>query len=143
MSLLFPGAEQYQFVAADPPWKHQNYGMKKHGAAKAHYTEMKLGSLCSLPISRMVAKDSLLGLWCLGTKEAEGAHIKVAKAWGFELRTRLLTWVKCYRRCTDCKRILSLERTRRDSNPQPSAIFQSRHIQLVFTAVSGSPSNKN
>jgi N6-adenosine-specific RNA methylase IME4 len=93
----------YQFVSADPPWKMNNYGLAKHGAARSHYDLMTLDQLKAVELQPLLAKNCLLGLWSLGTKEAEGAHHELAAAWGFRLTTRLLVWIKANRKCTGCK----------------------------------------
>lgn len=93
----------YQFVTADPPWKMNNYGLAKHGAARSHYPLMSVKQLCEIEVQQVADENCLLGLWCLGTKEAEGAAKEVAKAWGFRLTTRLITWVKINRKCTGCQ----------------------------------------
>jgi N6-adenosine-specific RNA methylase IME4 len=94
----FPGMPHlgtYRIVLADPPWSHENYGQAKHGAAKAIYDEMPLEALAEMPVGDLAHPDgALLFLWCTGPQAAEGAHLALARAWGFELRARAFVWVK-------------------------------------------------
>jgi N6-adenosine-specific RNA methylase IME4 len=90
-------------VIADVPWRHENYGAKGHGAAKAHYEEVPREDLERMPVASLCHPDgALLALWCTGPQAADGAHVRLARAWGFELRTRLFAWVKCQRSCGAC-----------------------------------------
>lgn len=94
---------RYRIVVADTPWGYDNYGCKDHGAAKAHYSEMTTADIASMPVGSLAHPEgALLAFWCTGPKEAEGAHVEVAKGWGFELKTRLFTWAKCNDRCVEC-----------------------------------------
>ena len=93
----------YRVAYADPPWRYANYGMAKHGAAKAHYDEMSTAELCSMRVQEIMdPRGSLLAIWTTGPKAAEGHHIELAQAWGYRLVTKLMTWVKCQRACTGC-----------------------------------------
>lgn len=89
-------------IYADPPWEFQNYGMKKHGAQRAHYPGMTVAELCALPVSRIAARNSMCFMWSTGPKEAEGAHVEVLRAWGFRPVTAPFTWVKVYPTCRGC-----------------------------------------
>jgi hypothetical protein len=40
---------------------------------------------------------------CSRRQEADGVHRTLASAWGFTLRTRLLTWAKVYPKCASCE----------------------------------------
>jgi hypothetical protein len=39
---LFPEAECFRTILCDPPWRYDNFGQAKHGAARAHYSTMTL-----------------------------------------------------------------------------------------------------
>lgn len=98
-----PHLGTYRIVLADPPWSHNNYGQAKHGAAKAIYDEMPIEALEEMPVGELAHPDgALLFLWCTGPQAAEGAHLRLARAWGFELRTRVFAWVKVVGRCAAC-----------------------------------------
>ena len=103
-SFAGPAFERYRLIYADPPWKHNNYGQAKHGAAKAHYPEMSVEQLGAMPV-RDVAHDAgaVLAMWCTGAQGADGAHCQLTEAWGFSCRTSLMTWVKCQRACSNCE----------------------------------------
>lgn len=103
---LLPGMPHfgvYRHILADPPWPHDNFGQAKHGAAKSAYDEMPLASLCEMPVGELADGESaLLFLWSTACQEADGAHLEVARAWGFRLVTRLLSWVKVAEKCAAC-----------------------------------------
>lgn len=104
---LFPGIAhlgQYRIVLADPPWAHENYGQAKHGAAKSNYPEVALADLCRMPVADLChPAGALLFLWCTGPQAAQGAHVELARAWGFTLRARPFAWVKTTRSCGACE----------------------------------------
>lgn len=106
MTLLFKGQAHvgtFRVILADPPWQHAQYSQAGHGAAKAHYSEMPLSSIEAMPVGELAHPDgAMLFLWCTGPQAAEGAHERVAKAWGFRLTTRAFAWVKVNRACADC-----------------------------------------
>lgn len=94
---------RYSIISADPPWEHDNFGQAKHGAAKANYEEMPLEDLCRMPVGDLAHPDgALLFLWCTGPQAADGAHLELARAWGFRLTTRAFAWVKTNRACAAC-----------------------------------------
>lgn len=98
-----PHLRTFRVIAADNPWGYDNYGAKDHGAAKAHYEEMTTADIATMPVGALAHPEgALLALWCTGPKEAEGAHIEVARGWGFELKTRLFTWSKVNDACLEC-----------------------------------------
>jgi len=98
-----PHLGTYRVILADPPWAHDNFGQAKHGAAKAIYSEMPLESLEEMPVGALAHPDgAVLLLWCTGVQAADGAHLRLAKAWGFRLTTRIFSWVKCARACAYC-----------------------------------------
>jgi N6-adenosine-specific RNA methylase IME4 len=103
---LFPGAAHlgtYRIICADPPWSHNNYGQAKHGAAKSAYDEMTLEDIERMPVGELAHPDgALLLMWCTGPQAADGAHTRLASAWGFRLVTRAFAWVKVNDRCAGC-----------------------------------------
>lgn len=104
--MILPGMPhlgQYRQILADPPWLHENYGQAKHGAAKSAYDEMPIASLMEMPVGELAHPDgALLFLWCTGPQAADGAHLALARAWGFRLTTRAFAWVKIGRACEAC-----------------------------------------
>jgi N6-adenosine-specific RNA methylase IME4 len=99
-----PHVGAYKMILADPPWEHDNYGQAKHGAAKSHYAELDLEDLKRMPVGELAHESGcLLLLWCTACQAAEGAHLELAKAWGFRLATRLFSWVKVSETCFACE----------------------------------------
>lgn len=98
-----PHLGTYRIITADPPWEHDNYGQAKHGAAKSAYDEMPLAVLKQMPVGELAHPEgALLFLWCTGPQAADGAHIALARAWGFRLTTRAFAWVKVADSCANC-----------------------------------------
>lgn len=103
-----PHLGTYRVILADPPWQHDNYGQAKYGAAKAIYDEMPLAALEAMPVGELAHPDgALLFLWCTGAQEANGAHLRLAEAWGFSLRACPFRWVKVERACVACEHAFS------------------------------------
>lgn len=92
----------WRVIYADCPWTFANFGMAKHGAARAHYNSLTVAELGAMPVGDLAARDAICFLWCTGPKEAEGAHIEVLRAWGFRPVTCVFTWVKVYQACRYC-----------------------------------------
>lgn len=86
---LVPGMDyecgrDYDLVVADPPWKGP-YGTENH------YDTMEDDEIINMPVSSLVADDSVLFLWIPNSKLPFG--FEVIKAWGFSYRTPF-TWFK-------------------------------------------------
>ncbi|TAI99835.1 MT-A70 family methyltransferase [Pectobacterium versatile] len=83
--------EPYQLIYCDPPWQYSNKASR--GAAVNHYPTMSLTELTRLPIQDIAADDAILVMWYTGNFALEA--IKLAEAWGFDVRTmKGFTWVK-------------------------------------------------
>lgn len=92
-----------QIIIADPDWGYMNYGMAKHGAARAHYPGSAIDAICAVDVPRWAdPAGCLLFLWCTGPKGAEAAAHKVAEAWGFDMVSKAFTWVKVNDACAAC-----------------------------------------
>lgn len=90
-------------VVADPPWPHDNYALKKHGAQRNHYKGMSVAELSKFPMRDHCSPGgAILFMWCTGPKMAEAAALDVAKAWGFIPRTKAFCWVKVAELCRAC-----------------------------------------
>lgn len=99
----FPHLGVYPVIAADYPWPHDNFGQAKHASYKAHYKGIPLSIGKEMPVGSLAPPaGGLLFQWCTASQEADGAHIELSNAWGYSLRTRLLTWVKVYPKCDHC-----------------------------------------
>jgi N6-adenosine-specific RNA methylase IME4 len=83
--------QKYRLIIADPNWQYANYGMKKHGAAKAHYAGSGVEEICKIPVQKWADKDCILGLWCTWPKLHDG--MRVMEAWGAAYVTGI-PWVK-------------------------------------------------
>jgi N6-adenosine-specific RNA methylase IME4 len=90
--------KKYSIVYADPPWdykgqkQHAGAGKKTTGSASVHYSTMKLKDLKKLPISSLVADDSLLFMWSSSPHLDQG--IDLMKAWGYKWATVGFVWDK-------------------------------------------------
>ena len=78
-------------ILADPNWEYQNFGAKKHGAARGHYTGSGVEYIASIPVQRWARKDTILFLWATLPKLDQA--IDVMRAWGFSL-VSAVPWVK-------------------------------------------------
>lgn len=79
-------------IVADPPWQESGGGKIKRGADR-HYPLMHTSEIAALPVQEIVLSNSHLYLWITNNFLARGAHIEVARAWGFRPVT-VLTWKK-------------------------------------------------
>lgn len=99
----------FDVVMADPPWPYDspraivgNGGRGSDGGKAAliiqadvsqHYDVMTVEQIKALPLSKVMAKDSLLFLWTTNPFLADGTAVEVVRAWGFTPKT-VLTWAK-------------------------------------------------
>lgn len=94
---------KYKIILADPPWSYNNYGMKKHGAAKAHYQGITKEQIAAIPVKEWISPEgAVLFLWSTSPKELDGEHLFVARTWGFKLVTKAFCWAKCNWKCDYC-----------------------------------------
>lgn len=103
MSFLFADAEPFGLVLVDPPWMHDNYGQRGHGAARSVYPEidgeeglLTDEDLAAMPVERITAKNSVCVLWCSRTALAEGRGAALLRAWNFRPVTTAFSWNKVY-----------------------------------------------
>ena len=88
--------KKYAVIYADPPWSYRNKnagGSLKSGASYK-YSTMSFDEICSFPIHKIRADNSVLFLWVTVPLLPEG--FIVMDAWGFKYKT-MLTWVKTNR----------------------------------------------
>lgn len=83
--LVLPKRKKYDVILADPPWEYMRNSIKD-------YEVMKDDQICAMDVKSIASKNSVLCLWATGPKIP--AALDVMKAWGFEYRTQLFTWVK-------------------------------------------------
>ncbi|MER6626793.1 MT-A70 family methyltransferase [Streptomyces sp. NPDC000987] len=79
---------RFRTILADPPWDHQQRGMK---GAERHYRLMSLDRIKKMPVADLAEPNSHLWLWVTNASLRDGYD--VAEAWGFTPRS-VLTWVK-------------------------------------------------
>jgi len=77
-------ADESQIILADPPWKYDDGGVRRPGAAESQYPTMSLDELIALRprIDKIAAKDSMLLLW--GTSPLLREALRLVEAWGFD-----------------------------------------------------------
>ena len=85
----------FDVIYSDNPWQYRN---KKTGGsmisgAEAKYHTMPLDEICAIPVSSIAARDSMLFLWVPVPLSVQGVGEQVAKAWGFEPKTKVF-WQK-------------------------------------------------
>jgi N6-adenosine-specific RNA methylase IME4 len=81
----------YQTLIVDCPWKYDNFGAKKHGAARGHYKGMTEEQLAAIPVGRWAHKKSVLFHWATWPKL--DIAMRLIPVWGFEYVTAI-PWVK-------------------------------------------------
>ena len=102
--LNFPN-KKYNLILADPPW---GYGKFNNGKDSRHYDKnkrvndpkykltpylsMDIEDIKALPVKDISDKNCMLCLWV--TMPCLQWGLGVVKAWGFEYKTVLFTWVK-------------------------------------------------
>jgi len=83
---------QFNVAVIDPPWRSKTWSDKgMDRAADNHYPTMSLDDIKALPVSRMMAKRAMIGLWI--TVPFIGILHEVLDAWAFEYKS-MLTWDK-------------------------------------------------
>lgn len=86
-----PATSGYRTVLVDPPWPYDE-GTRYKQTRPAHYPEMSLEQIRSLPVADLAASDGAhLYLWA--TNAFMRHAFSVVDAWGFEHRT-VITWCK-------------------------------------------------
>ena len=81
-------------IYADPPWQTINYsskGLPQRGKGQ-HYETMDLEALKALPVGEVAARDCALLMWIIDSHIDQG--FALARAWGFEFKSRAFTWRK-------------------------------------------------
>ena len=83
----------------DPPWAFRTFAgadrtptQKNFREAEDHYPTMSIEEMAALPVGGMMARDSVIAMWVVGSHL--DAAIALAAAWGFAFKTDLLCWMK-------------------------------------------------
>jgi len=119
MDMFGDYAGRYRVILADPPWRYDNFGLKGHGAVRAHYPTMTQGQMMRLPVRALAHPDgAALVMWATCTAVVEGRHTKLMRAWGFKPITELFRWRKVYDRCR-CGHSKDKHRPGRDPTGRP------------------------
>lgn len=85
------GVRPAKTIMVDPNWAYSNFGLKKHGAARAHYIGSSVPDLAKIPVADMGAPGVTLFGWASFTKVDEA--VDLYRSWGFQLVTSW-PWVK-------------------------------------------------
>jgi N6-adenosine-specific RNA methylase IME4 len=83
--------ERYGVIVADPPWLYEQATTTLQGTTGHHYRDLSIDDLCTLPVSQVAAKDSILILWCTWPQLTEA--LRLVEAWGFKYVTGF-PWIK-------------------------------------------------
>ena len=89
----------YRLCLMDPPWSFRTFAgtsrtptAKSFREAEDHYSTMSIEDMARLPVGEMMAKDSAIAMWIVGSHC--DAAIELARAWGFSFVTDLFCWMK-------------------------------------------------
>jgi len=89
----------FDLALADPPWAFRTFNgrnrtptQKRFREAEDHYPTMTLADLKALPVGDIMAKDSVLAMWIVGSHC--DAALELGQAWGFRFATDLFYWLK-------------------------------------------------
>lgn len=83
----------WQIIAADPPWQFQTWSALGGGrSALRYYPTLSTDTICSLPVGKVAAPQSVLFLWTIFTRLPDA--LDVMACWGYTYRTVAFTWVK-------------------------------------------------
>jgi|GEM_PF-773834 len=83
--------DTFATLVADPNWGFENFGCKKHGAARGHYSGSAVEVLGEIPVASWARPDSILFLWASLTKT--DCAVDVMRSWGFSWVTSW-PWIK-------------------------------------------------
>ena len=75
----------------DPNWGYDQFGLKKHGAQRAHYRGSTVEELAKIPVWEWIKGDGNLFCWATMPKIADG--IDTIRAWDFSVVTGV-PWIK-------------------------------------------------
>ena len=82
--------KKYSIIYADPPWNYADQGCQ--GTMANHYSGMKIGDICDLPVGEISSDNSILFLWATYPMLREA--LLVIKEWGFEYKSIAFQWIK-------------------------------------------------
>lgn len=100
---MFEDAECFRVILSDDPWRYDNFGQAKHGAARSAYGDesmsaeereaetMTFEELAAIPVQRWAGEDCFLVQWATWPKLDEGMRLLEHR--GFSYVTGF-PWVK-------------------------------------------------
>lgn len=84
--------KKYNIILADPPWEYADKARAGKRGVEYKYSCMSIEDIQSLPIYKIVEKDSLLFLWVTFPLLKDG--LKTIEEWGFNYITCGFNWIK-------------------------------------------------
>lgn len=82
-------------ILADPPWTFKSFSGKTgtpHRSANDHYSTTSTKDLMQIPVADVAAPDCALFMWVVDSHLTDA--LDLARAWGFDFKTRAFTWRK-------------------------------------------------
>ncbi len=88
------GAEKYQIIYADPPWRTGSFKQKKDGmlSRPLPYEQMTDSDIMALNINSIAEDNAILFMWCIDSRIPIAAEIM--RQWGFQYKCVGFVWAK-------------------------------------------------
>jgi N6-adenosine-specific RNA methylase IME4 len=85
---------RYRVALMDPPWATRTWSGADAVPTQADdpYPTMSVEDMAALPVGAMMARDSVIAMWVIGTHIDQA--FTLARAWGFAYVTDLFYWAK-------------------------------------------------
>jgi len=83
---------KYKIILCDPPWQYEDKALAGNRGAGCKYDLMSDEELQSLNVQEISDETCVLCMWATYPKIQEA--LDLIKAWGFEYKTKLFTWIK-------------------------------------------------
>lgn len=81
----------YGCIVLDPNWSYQNYGQKRHGAVRSHYTTSAVEEIAKIPLQRWCSRQTNIFMWMTFPKLQDG--FALVNAWDL-VQVTGWPWVK-------------------------------------------------
>jgi N6-adenosine-specific RNA methylase IME4 len=88
-----PPEGRFSVIVCDPPWKFDTRDTDETHRGNLPYPPMGISEIEALDVGALADDNAILFLWCTKQHLLDGSAQRVARAWGFELRT-FWDWVK-------------------------------------------------
>ncbi len=142
MKLLLLPKGPFDLLLADPPWKYKDNKGDNPAMGGCKYPKMTLLELVAMghEVKSITAKPAALAIWVTAPFSAEGAHILVAEAWGFNLVTLAFVWVKT-NRCTPYTKKFCLDASQEKGGDLYSGLGHhvNGNVELCYLGFNSSP----